>query len=94
MHLLHILIGEIILGAELTGCEPILGKDCGGDQYIQLFCDSRSEMATRFCSVDAIVLKDGQVKIIIEIEESDIRPAALSGKLFVSAHTSHSQGQL
>jgi hypothetical protein len=89
MHLLHIVIGKIILAAELTGCEPILGKDCGGYQNIQLFCDSRAGMATRFSSVDAVVLKDGQVKIIIEIEESDIRPVALSGKLFVSAHTSH-----
>ena len=89
MHLLHILIGKIILDAELTGCEPILGKDCGGDQYVQLFCDSRAEMATRFCSVDAVVLKDGQVKIIIEIEESDIRPVALTGKVIISAQASH-----
>jgi hypothetical protein len=89
MHLLHILIGEIILGAKLSGWEPILGKDCGGDRYIQLFCNSRAEMATRFCSVDAVVLKDGKVKIIIEIEESDIRPMALSGKVFVSALATH-----
>ena len=89
MHLLHILIGEIILGAALSGCGPILGKDCGGDQYIQLFCNSRAKMATRFCSVDAIVMKDGKVKTIIEIEESDIRPMALSGKVFVSSLATH-----
>jgi hypothetical protein len=85
MHPLHILIGNIILGAAMSGCEVILGKDCGGDQNIQLLCSSEAEMATRFCSVDAIILKNGQVITIIEIEESDKRPVALCGKVLVSA---------
>jgi len=89
MHPLHIIIGKIILGAELSGCQVILGKDCGGDQNIQLFCKDEAGYATRFCSVDAIVLKDGKVKVIIEIEESDIRPMALCGKAFVSALAPH-----
>jgi hypothetical protein len=84
MHLLHILIARIILEADLPDCEVILGNDCGGDQYIQLFCEGRAESATRLCSVDAIVLKGGNVIAIIEIEESDIRPMALCGKVLVS----------
>ena len=89
MHPLHKLIAKIILETELPGAHPVLGKDCGGDQQIQLFCNGQAARATRFCSVDAAVLKDGEVKIIIEIEESDIRPTALCGKVFVSAHASH-----
>jgi len=89
MHPLHIIIAKIILGTKMAGCQVILGKDCGGDQNIQLFCKCEAEMATRFCSVDAIVLKNGQVKVIVEIEESDIRPVALSGKAFVSSHASY-----
>jgi hypothetical protein len=89
MHPLHILIGKIILGTAMEGCQVILGKDCGGEQNIQLFCNGQAVMATRFCSVDAIVLKDGQVKVIVEIEESDIRPVALSGKLTISAVARH-----
>ena len=77
------------LGAALSGCQVILGKDCGGAQYIQLFCNSRAEFATRLCSVDAVVIKGGEVVAIIEIEESDIRPMALCGKVSVSAHASY-----
>lgn len=89
MHPLHITIAKIILETKMSGCHVILGKDCGGDQNIQLFCKCEAEMATRFCSVDAIVLKDGKVVIVIEIEESDIRPAALCGKVLVSALAQH-----
>lgn len=85
MHPLHITIGRIILGGDLPGCQVILGKDCGGDQYVQLFCDGRAEFATRLCSVDAIIIRDGKVVVIIEVEESDMRPVVLCGKVLVSA---------
>lgn len=89
MHPLHKLIGEIIRATEIPDCQPILGKDCGGNHNIQLFCSENAELATRFCSIDAAVLKNGEVKAVFEIEESDIRPVALCGKIFVSAHSSH-----
>jgi hypothetical protein len=89
MHPLHVTIAKIIMRTQMTGCQVILGKDCGGDQNIQLFCNTEAEMATRFCSVDAIVLKDGKVIVVIEIEESDIRPVALCGKVLVSALAPH-----
>lgn len=89
MHPLHKLISEIVVGAEIPGGQPLLGKDCGGDQHIQLFCIGKAARATRFCSIDAAMLKDEEVKVIIEIEESDMRPMALCGKVFVSALASH-----
>jgi hypothetical protein len=90
MHPLHKLIGEIILATEIPDCQAILGKDCGGSQHIQLFCNGQAASATRFCSADAAVFKDDAVKVLIEIEESDIRPVALCGKVFASALVSHS----
>jgi len=89
MHPLHNLIGQILVGTEMAGGEPLLGKDCGGDQYIQLFCNERAARASRFCSIDAAVRKNGELKTIIEIEETDIRPIALCGKAFASALASH-----
>jgi hypothetical protein len=90
MHKLHVWIGEILKEIGVPGCEVILGKDCGGDNSIQLFCKDWPAMATRFLLPDAAVLKDGELKGIVEIEESDIRPLALSGKVFASAFASHS----
>jgi len=89
MHPLHKLIAQILVGTEMDSGEPLLGKDCGGDQYIQLFCNDRVARASRFCSIDAAVWKNDELKIIIEIEESDIRPIALCGKAFASALVSH-----
>src|ERR1700733_3166050 len=89
MHPLHRLIAQILVGTEMVGGQPLLGKDCGGNQHIQLFCGGQAARATRFCSVDAIVLKEGKVKIVIEIEERDIRPTALCGKVVVSCLASH-----
>lgn len=89
MHLLHTLIAKIILETDLPDCEVILGNDCGGDQYIQLFCNDRGTRASRFCSIDAMIVQKGNAKVLVEIEESDIRPVALCGKVFVAAHSSH-----
>jgi len=92
MHPLHVLIGKIILlmEMEIPDCRVILGKDCGGNQNIQLFCSENAERATHFCSVDATILLAGQVVAILEIEEEGgIRPGNLFGKVFASAHASH-----
>jgi hypothetical protein len=89
MHPLHKLIGQILVRTEMESGEPLLGKDCGGDQHVQLFCNNRAARASRFCSIDAAVRTNDELKIIIEIEESDIRPVALLGKVSASARASH-----
>lgn len=67
----------------------ITGKDCGGTQNIQLFCKDNASRGTCYCCVDEAILKNHQVKVVVEIEESDIRPVALFGKVCVSALSSH-----
>jgi hypothetical protein len=89
VHPLHRLIGEIIAAAPIPDGKVILDAACGGKQNIQLFCADNATNRTRYCKVDAAVLKNNQVKVILEIEESDIRPVALCGKAFISALASY-----
>jgi len=59
------------------------------NQRIQLFCKNEKSHKSCVCYVDAVVLLNEQVKVIVEIEESDIRPVHLCGKVFVSALATH-----
>ena len=55
-------------------------------QNIPLFCCEEKSNKTRFCSVDALVLLDEKIKVIIEIEESKsgLTPVHIFGKLLAS----------
>ena len=62
-----------------------LDSACGGKQHIPLFYSSKKSRASEFCNVDGLVLKDGMIKIIIEIEESNVKPTQICGKFLTSA---------
>lgn len=63
----------------------LLDPACGGKQHIPLFCSSKKSRASEFCNVDALVLKDDKIKMIIEIEESNVKPTQICGKFLTSA---------
>src|ERR1039458_8254185 len=88
-HPLHKLIGDIVSGLDAPNTKVVLDKACGGEQKIQLFCTDASSYKSCLCHVDAAILFNDQVKVIIEVEESDIRPVHLCGKVFVSALATH-----
>jgi len=54
-----------------------------------VFCTDKKCNSSRYCFVDIAILLNDEVKVVIEIEESDIRPVAICGKLFISALASH-----
>ena len=83
-HNLHKTIGELISDAFLE-LEIVKDPACGGDQLVSLFCNEQKSRKTKYADVDMVILKDGRVKVIIEIEESDIRPVYICGKFLVSA---------
>lgn len=83
-HNLHKTIGDIISNAFLS-YEVVKDPACGGDQLVSLFCNDLKSRGTKYADVDIIILKDGRVKVIIEIEESDIKPVQICGKFLVSA---------
>jgi hypothetical protein len=86
---LHLIIGQI-LEEYLVGKDDLsLLKDkaCGGNQYITLFCKPEKSSATEYCNVDLLILKNNRIKVIIEIEESNVTPTQICGKILASALT-------
>jgi trans-aconitate methyltransferase len=88
-HPLHRLIGEIVSQVHVTNAEVVLDMACGGQQKVQLFCSEERSFQSCLCHVDAAILFNDRLKVIIEIEESDIRPVHLCGKVFVTALATH-----
>ncbi len=62
---------------------------CGGNQHIPLFCNEKKSRETEYCNVDMMILKDNKIKVIIEIEESNIKPTQICGKFLTSALSKH-----
>ena len=44
---------------------------------------------TRLCDVDLLAHKSGGRTVIIEVEESNVKPVQVFGKFFASAHATH-----
>lgn len=83
-HSLHEVIGGIL--TEVAGSSVVrLDTACGGQEHICLFTSA----GTNICDIDAAVLVDGRVKIIVEIEESDVKPTQVCGKFLTSALTKY-----
>lgn len=89
MHELHSTIGKTIDEARVPECKVIRDRACGGDQNIPLFCCAEKSRETEYCDVDLLVVRDNKVRVIVEIEESDVTPIQICGKLFASALSSH-----
>jgi len=85
-HPLHREIGEHLANKlKKNDNIKILRDDaCGGKQKISLFLTNDNTADSRLCQVDMMILKDNEIKIIIEIEESNIKPVQIFGKLFAS----------
>jgi hypothetical protein len=86
VHPLHEAIGKTLKTIELNKttqiyCDPA----CNGDQNIPLFVNDTKSNSTECCNVDILFVKDGKAKVIIEIEEANITPTQICGKLLTSA---------
>lgn len=54
-------------------------------QNIPLFCSAVRSNSTEYCNVDALMLLEGKIKLIVEIEESALGPTQVFGKFLTSA---------
>ena len=89
-HKLHQQIGKIIKEKfNNNNYTVLLDSACGGKQSIPLFGSEIKSNKTEYCNVDLLILKDDRIKVIIEIEESDIKPVHIFGKFLVSALSTH-----
>ena len=100
-HPLHLAVGNVLDGVRRSlpddrreACVLIKDPACvHGDspdyvrvpQNIPLFCTTVRSNGTEYCNVDALVLLDGRIKVIVEIEESALGPTQVFGKFLTSA---------
>lgn len=86
-HPLHLQLGKEVVANFGSTSEVKIIRDpaCGGEQHIPLFRDSRKKRETQYCNVDLLMLKNGKVRVILEIEEADIKPTQICGKFLTSA---------
>jgi len=88
-HPLHKAIGDIFTAGLLPGYEILKDPACAYDgQNIPLFCSEKKSNQTEYCNVDLLIVKSNKIKVIIEIEEANIKPTQICGKFLTSALSS------
>lgn len=88
-HPLHKIIGAIFENSKFLNCDVIKDLACGGNQHIPLFCSTDKSNQTKYCNVDLLILKNNKVRIIVEIEEANIKPTQICGKFLTPALSSY-----
>jgi len=89
-HPLHKAIGDIFTADLLPEYEILKDPACAYDgQNIPLFCSEEKSSATEYCNVDLLIAKDNKIRVIFEIEETDVKPTQIYGKFLTSALSSH-----
>lgn len=92
-HRFHEKIGKLIKDIIINYPEYkafIAHNELGGGRFT-LFSspNQESSLKTRFCDVDILVVKDKEIKAVIEIEESNVKPNHIMGKYLASALSTH-----
>ncbi|MBS7632418.1 hypothetical protein KEJ15_02185 [Candidatus Bathyarchaeota archaeon] len=85
LHSIHEEIGKILKDSLPPKYSLIRDKACGGKQRIPLFCIAKKSRVAEYCNVDLLILKENKIRIIIEIEESNVKPTQICGKFLTSA---------
>ena len=89
-HSFHELIGDII-SENITGKTIRVLKDPACEpkgHVLPLFYSKGKPREEVFANVDLLVLKKNEIKVIIEIEESNFEPIHIFGKFFAAAFCS------
>jgi len=86
---MHETIGDIFQDALPPRHSLIRDKACGGDQRLPLFYTVEKSRATEYCNVDLLILKNNKIRIVVEIEESNVKPTQICGKFLTSALTNY-----
>jgi hypothetical protein len=89
-HPLHEAIGKLITNEfekeqENTKVYADHSKKTDDKIQIPLFVSDRNSHDARYCCVDVLILRDNKIKVIVEIEESNIKPTHICGKYLTSA---------
>ncbi len=89
-HPLHTVVGAVLRDSvEGQDAHLILDTACGGNRWNPLFMGDKKSSAARICNVDALVIKNRAVRVVVEIEESNVKPTQVCGKMLTTAMASH-----
>jgi hypothetical protein len=87
-HPLHDLIGNILWNDEFlneNGYEVERDSACGGDHNVSMFCSPIIRSDVHFSDADLLITKGNKIRVIMEIEESNINPVHIMGKFLGNA---------
>lgn len=84
-HPLHEVIAELLKEAVPAPATLIIDQAGKGDQRIPLFVKDTVGREHWLCCVDGLVKVDGHVRLLVEIDESNVKPTHLAGKYLTSA---------
>jgi hypothetical protein len=63
----------------------VLAPECGGSHRIQLFSSGVKSRAVNYCWPDAAIIQNGEVRVILEIEQAGIVSSGRIGSKLVPA---------
>jgi hypothetical protein len=90
MYELHRAIGHVLRSIEYSDTEVLLDSACGGEgKLIRLYGGGLAGGDSALASVDAALVVNGEIRVVIEIEFSDVPPLYLCGKAFAAALSNH-----
>jgi hypothetical protein len=90
MHGQHKAVGDVLRSIEYPGTEPgtelLLDAACGGKgSQIRLYGHELGGRRSSLAYIDAALVVNGEIKVVVEIEYSNVRPLYLCGKVFATA---------
>lgn len=97
-HRIHEEIGRLLNMHSLPGITILKDSACLSDKDEAGRRDARHRLTlfrgegtarARMCDVDILAFREGRGNVIIEIEESNVKPVQVYGKFFASAHSTH-----
>ena len=88
-HPLHQAVADRIAQAIGQHIELVRDPACGGVQHLPLFVGKTKGRENRMCCVDLLLVTDGRVHGIVEIEESGFLPTKICGKFLQAGLADH-----
>jgi len=69
----------------------IISNDCGGKHALPIWHEKEDGNAIPYAEADLLIIKNGEVKAQVEIEEQEHSPTKLFGKLLATSKCSYCQ---
>ena len=86
MYELHRAIGTVLRSIEYPNMKILLDSACGGQgKHLRLYGGEMAGGDSFLASVDAAVILNDEIRVVMVVELSNVRPLYLCGKVFATA---------